>query len=158
LAKEIVTIRKAKERLMTAKSQMNSVSMTLSTSMSMLKVQGTLAKSTEVMKQMNALVKLPELNETIKAMAREMMHAGFIEDTIDDTFAILEPDDLETQADVEVNNVIAELTNDILAPAGLAPTTKIASKEKVSRPELSEAEEAAAQADLLALQARHNAL
>ena len=143
---------------MTAKSQMNSVSMTLSTSMSMLKVQGTLAKSTEVMKQMNALVKLPELNETIKAMAREMMHAGFIEDTIDDTFAILEPDDLETQADVEVNNVIAELTNDILAPAGLAPTTKIASKEKVSRPELSEEEEAAAQADLLALQARHNAL
>ena len=167
LAKEIVNIRKAAGRLLTAKAQMNSVSMALQSSVSLLKLQGVMSKSTEVMSMMNQLIKLPEVSATMSAMAREMERAGLVEEMISDTFAAIEPDDLEIEADAEVLKVIEELTSDLLAPAGLAPTTRIKMPAPVGKGNsLGEAVVAAtemdhsdaANAELLALQARLGAL
>jgi len=53
LAKEIANTRKTIERMYTAKAQLSSVSNSLQTSMSMMKIQGCMEKSAEVMSAMN---------------------------------------------------------------------------------------------------------
>jgi charged multivesicular body protein 3 len=164
LGREIVQTRRAKDRILTAKSQLNSVSMALQTSISMIKLQGVLSTSTEVMALMNGLVKFPEVRETMTNLAREMERAGLIEEVVSDTFSVVDPDSLEFEADEEVNKVISELTADLLAPAGPAPTSTIiksgvtaASGNFLSTSD-SELVDTEAQADLLALQARLGAL
>ncbi|GAM21077.1 hypothetical protein SAMD00019534_042520, partial [Acytostelium subglobosum LB1] len=107
LAKEVAAARKAKERIYTAKAQMNSVTMQLQANLSMAKVAGHMAKSTEVMKMMNNLVKLPELNKIMMSMGQEMMKAGIIEEMINDTFD--RDDQLEEEAEQEVSKILDEI-------------------------------------------------
>ena len=167
LAKEIVNTRKARERMMTAKAQLNSASMALQSSISLMKVQGVVAKSTEVMVAMNQLIKLPEVSKTMTAMAREMERAGLVESMISDTFEMIEPTDMDIAADAEVSKVIEELTSEIFAGAKSAPTsrptgTAIGSGATATVGTRSAEEEAAAQAemdaDLKAMQSRLGAL
>lgn len=168
LAKEIVNTRKAKERMMTAKAQMNSASMALQSSISLMKVQGVVAKSTDVMVAMNGLIKLPEVSKTMAEMAREMERAGLVESMIDDTFEMIEPDDMETAADAEVNKVIEELTSEIFSGAKTAPTSRpigtggsigaAATTTTRTSVEEQDAEEAEIAADLKAMQSRLDAL
>ena len=126
LAKEVVNTRHAVARMHTAKAQMNSVAMMLQTAASTIKLQGCVSKSAEIMAAMNALVKLPELQATMSAMSREMMRAGLIEETISDTFDMMEPEGLDAAADKEVDKIIQELTAGVLDKAAPAPTSKIA--------------------------------
>jgi len=126
LAKEVVNTRHAVARMHTAKAQMNSVAMMLQTAASTIKLQGCVSKSAEIMAAMNALVKLPELQATMSAMSREMMRAGLIEETISDTFDMMEPEGLDAAADREVDKIIQELTAGVLDKAAPAPTSKIA--------------------------------
>ncbi|EGG20246.1 SNF7 family protein [Cavenderia fasciculata] len=107
LAKEVVGSRRAKERIYTAKAQMNSVSLQLQSNLAMAKVAGHLAKSTEVMKFMNDLVKLPELSKIMMAMGAEMTKAGIIEEMITDVFD--KDDELEEEAEQEVNKIMDEI-------------------------------------------------
>eukprot|EP00604_Paraphysomonas_vestita_P001135 CAMPEP_0174821484 /NCGR_PEP_ID=MMETSP1107-20130205/8715_1 /TAXON_ID=36770 /ORGANISM="Paraphysomonas vestita, Strain GFlagA" /LENGTH=100 /DNA_ID=CAMNT_0016038581 /DNA_START=404 /DNA_END=706 /DNA_ORIENTATION=- len=55
-------------------------------------------------------------------MAREMARAGLIEETINETFEMMEPEDLAGEADEEVNRIMEEITAGILEPAGSVPT------------------------------------
>ena len=168
LAKEIVNIRKAQERMMTAKAQMNSASMALQSSISLMKVQGVVAKSTDVMVAMNELIKLPEVSKTMAEMAREMERAGLVESMIDDTFEMIEPDDMEMAADAEVNKVIEDLTSEIFAGAKAAPTgqpvgtgkgtSDIDANSRTRTAEEEAAEQAEIDADLKAMQSRLDAL
>lgn len=165
LAREIVQTRRTSDRLLTAKAQLNSVSMALQSSVALLKVQGVVSKSTDIMKAMSKLISLPEIQATMMEMAREMERAGLVEEMVADAFALTEPDDLEVSADAEVNKVIAELTADLLAPAGAAPTSKInnrtaavSSAADMGGAVSADESSAAADADLSALQARLGAL
>jgi charged multivesicular body protein 3 len=164
LAKEIVNTRKSRERMLVAKAQMNSVSMALQSNISLMKVQGVVAKSTEVMVAMNKLIKLPEVSKTMGEMAREMERAGLVESMIDDTFELMEPDDMEMAADAEVNKVIEELTSEIFAGAKAAPTSQpIGTGAGVATTTTRTAEEEAAEqaeidADLKAMRSRLGAL
>jgi len=108
LAKEIVQSRKAKERIYKSKAQLNSVSMQLSTSLSMMKVAGVMQKSTQIMGIMNNLVKLPQINQVMMSMAREMEKAGLIEEVMED---VMDNDaELDEQADEELDKVVEEIT------------------------------------------------
>jgi len=107
LAKEIVQSRKAKERIYKSKAQLNSVSMQLSTSLSMMKVAGVMQKSTQIMGIMNNLVKLPQINQVMMAMAREMEKAGLIEELMDD---VMDDPEVDDQADEELDKVVEEIT------------------------------------------------
>jgi len=108
LAKEIVQSRKAKERIYKSKAQLNSVSMQLSTSLSMMKVAGVMQKSTQIMGIMNNLVKLPQINQVMMAMAREMEKSGLIEEVMDD---VMDNDaEIDEQADEELDKVVEEIT------------------------------------------------
>lgn len=132
LAKEIVNTRKATARMYASKAQLNSAEMNLKMNIGMIKVQGCLSKSVEVMAAMNQLVKVPELRETMHNMAKEMEKAGIIDEIISDTMEMVEPDDLELEADAEVSKIMQELTADILTPDTATPNKApvVAQKDK----------------------------
>lgn len=54
---------------------------------------------------MQQLVKMPEISKTMQDMSREMMKAGIIEEMLEDTMETLEPEELEEEAQTEVDKV-----------------------------------------------------
>ncbi|KAJ8866061.1 hypothetical protein PR048_033585 [Dryococelus australis] len=90
-----------------------------------LRVAGSLQKSTEVMQAIQNLVKVPEVSETMRELSREMMKAGIIEEMLDDTMDNLDEEDLEEEADGEVDKVLWELTAGALGRAPAAVTDSL---------------------------------
>eukprot|EP01086_Lenisia_limosa_P008072 TRINITY_DN28745_c0_g1_i1.p1 TRINITY_DN28745_c0_g1~~TRINITY_DN28745_c0_g1_i1.p1 ORF type:complete len:205 (-),score=62.40 TRINITY_DN28745_c0_g1_i1:32-646(-) len=129
LAKEVVQSRRARERLMTSKAQLNSVGMQLQQTYSMAKVMGSMQKSTEVMACMQNLVRLPAISMTMQAMSKEMAKAGLIEEMMND-MTEMEDDSLEDEAEDEVNRVMDELTAGTLAQAGAVSDRALPTKEQ----------------------------
>ncbi|KAJ3292519.1 Charged multivesicular body protein 3 [Borealophlyctis nickersoniae] len=136
LAKEIVRSRKAKERMYVSKAQLNSLVMQMQQQLATLKIAGTLSKSTEVMKLVNNLVKLPEIQATMMEMSQEMMKAGIIEEMMEDTIAMNDEEDIEEEAENEVNNVLFELTDGKLGQAGAVGAPLEAETVEEPEPEL----------------------
>ncbi|KAJ8317731.1 hypothetical protein KUTeg_005635 [Tegillarca granosa] len=125
LAKEIVKSRKAVNKLYASKAHLNSVQMGMKNQLATLRIAGALSKSTEVMKSMQALIKVPEIQATMRDMSKEMMKAGILEEMLEDTMEGLEDqDDLEEEADAEVEKVLYDLTAGELgkAPSAVADT------------------------------------
>jgi len=113
LSKEILHSRKAVKRLITAKTQMNSIGMQLQQQASTLKLAGTMQKSTQIMGQMNSLMKISEIQGTMQAMSREMAKAGFLEENINETLdSALDGDISDTELDTEVGKVVEEVLHD----------------------------------------------
>lgn len=110
LAKEIVQSRKAVTRIYTSKAHLNSVQSQMKAQLATLRVAGSLQQSTEVMKAMQELVKLPEISKTMQELSKEMMKAGIIEEMLEDTMETLEPEELEEEAQKEVDKVLWEIT------------------------------------------------
>ncbi|KAE8214710.1 hypothetical protein CF319_g3211 [Tilletia indica] len=121
LAREIVRTGKQKERLTLSKARLGSIGMQLQHQMAMYKVTGSMQKSTEVMKLSNQLVKLPEMTKAMREMSAEMMKAGILEEMMDDTLdsGVLGEDEeeLEEEAQGEVDKVLFELTDGKLGAA-----------------------------------------
>ncbi|MCO5559247.1 hypothetical protein L7F22_012842 [Adiantum nelumboides] len=82
---------------------------------------GSMQKSTEIMKLSNQLVKLPQVSKVMREMSQEMMKAGIMEELLDDTLdsGVLGEDDeeLETEAEGEVDKVLFQLTDGKLGQA-----------------------------------------
>lgn len=57
------------------------------------------------MKAMQELIKLPEISKTMQDLSREMMKAGIIEEMLEDTMEDLEPEELEEEAQEEIDKV-----------------------------------------------------
>lgn len=129
LAREIVNIRKARNRMHASKAQLNSVVMSLQMSIANLKVAGCLSKSTDIMQAMGQLVKLPELQESMMDMAREMEKAGLVDEIVQDTFELAEPD-IDIEADTEVSKIMNEITSGIFTKDSDVATTKPIVTEK----------------------------
>ncbi|KAG0306488.1 Vacuolar protein-sorting-associated protein 24 [Dissophora globulifera] len=120
LAKELVRSRRQKDRIVTSKAQLNSISMQLQHQLATLKIAGTLQKSTEVMGMVNSLVKLPQISMQMQEMSREMMKAGIIDEMLQDTMEAMDDDEIEEEAEEEVNKVLFQITNGLLGEAPLA--------------------------------------
>lgn len=127
LAKEVIRSRKAKDRIHTSKAQLNSVSMQLQQQLSQMKVAGTLKKSADIMRLVNRLIKLPEIAKNVEEMQREMMKAGIIEEMMDDALNVDE-EEIEEEAEGEVEKVLFELTSGLLGEAGPVATSKLPQK------------------------------
>merc|ERR1712241_191373 len=144
LAKEIIHSRKAVNKLYCAKANVNSVQMQMKGQLATIKVAGCLQKSSEVMKTMQQLVKLPEIQKTMMEMSREMMKAGIIEEMLEDTMeTVTESEDMEEEAQEEVDKILFELTTGKLGTAPTAvketlPTPAPASSEKEKEEESEE--------------------
>ena len=89
---------------------MNSVSMQIRHQSSMIKMSKSMGESSKVMKAMNALVKVPEISQTMQEMSREMEKAGFMEEMVEDSMAALDDEELEGDADEEVEKIMFEIT------------------------------------------------
>mmetsp|Transcript_10185 Transcript_10185/g.15290 ORF Transcript_10185/g.15290 Transcript_10185/m.15290 type:complete len:125 (-) Transcript_10185:107-481(-) len=112
-------------------------------------MQGCLAKSTEIMTAMNKLVSVKEIRETMMAMAREMEKSGLVDEIIGETMSSMEPEGLDSQADAEVDKIMAELTAGVLAPAASAPVNAIRPAQgKMTAQEQQEQQQQAAEEDL----------
>ncbi|KAG0204996.1 Vacuolar protein-sorting-associated protein 24 [Mortierella sp. GBA30] len=123
LAKELVRSRRQKDRIVTSKAQLNSISMQLQHQLSTLKIAGTLQKSSEVMSLVNNLVKLPEISAQMQEMSKEMMKAGIIDEMLQDTMEAMDDDEIEEEAEEEVNKVLFQITDGLLGEAPLAAGT-----------------------------------
>ena len=136
LAKEIIHSRKAVNKLYCAKANVNSVQMQMKGQLATIKVAGCMQKSAEVMKTMQQLVRLPEIQKTMMEMSREMMKAGIIEEMLEDTMeTVTESDEMEEEAQEEVDKILFELTAGKL---GAAPSVL---KETLPSPAPPEREE-----------------
>jgi len=128
LAKEVVQSRRAVTRIHTSKAHLNSVQLQMKAQLATLRVAGALQQSTEVMRAMQQLVKMPEVAKVMQEMSREMMKAGILEEMLEDTMEVLEPEDIEEEADGEVDKILWELTAGALGRAPLAVADDLPAK------------------------------
>ncbi|CAE7803294.1 chmp3 [Symbiodinium microadriaticum] len=112
LAKSLIRSSKAKDRLYTSRSIMQSAVAELETTAATMRLSDSMSKSAEVMKQMNSLVRIPEMEESISSMRREMMRAGLIDELIDEGMEEMDGPDLEVEAEAEVDKVLDDLAID----------------------------------------------
>lgn len=155
LAKNVLHSRKACKQLMTAKAQMNSVSMQLQHQLATMKMMGVMSKSTEIMQGMNQLVNITEVRETMMTMSKEMMKAGLIDEMMDETIEDALGDVEEDELDEEVDKVIADVMTDKLkgtrVVGGRLPQKQAAVEDEVE-------EEEAVEENEDELMAKYNAL
>ncbi|GAA5848720.1 hypothetical protein JCM3766R1_006423 [Sporobolomyces carnicolor] len=127
LAREVVRSNKQKQRLQTSKANLNSIHMQLGHQLAMVKVTGTLQASAEIMKASNALMSVPQVSATMRDMSVEMMKAGIMQEMLDDTMEQLDDadgvDDLEDEAQEEVDKVLWQITDGKLGQVGGAVGT-----------------------------------
>ena len=110
LAKSVVGGRKTSDKLQTANAQINSVILNLKTQAATVNVAGHMAKSTAVMSAMSQLIKLDAVSATTKNLSREMMKMGIMDEMMTDALSVTDDDDLESEADAEVDRVLYEVT------------------------------------------------
>ncbi|WFD33726.1 Vacuolar protein-sorting-associated protein 24 [Malassezia cuniculi] len=94
LAKEVVRAKKHRSRLTTSKAQLNSISMQLQQQL--------------------------EMSATMREMSGELMKAGILEEMMEDTLeasALGDGDDIEDEANAEVDKVLYEITDGKLGEA-----------------------------------------
>ncbi|KZT36831.1 hypothetical protein SISSUDRAFT_920936 [Sistotremastrum suecicum HHB10207 ss-3] len=135
LARELVRSNKQKDRLHTSKARLGSIGMHLNQQLALVKVTGSLQKSTEIMKLSNDLIKLPQISAVMREMSMEMTKAGIMEEMLDDTLAVEEDDEIEEEADAEVEKVLFELTDGKLGQAGSVGTELPATETELSEAE-----------------------
>lgn len=130
LAKDLVKGRHFKERLYTAKAQINSVSMQLQSSLAMMKVSGVMEQSAGVMSAMRNLVKLPQVADAARTLSQEMMRAGIIQEMMDDTMEdVFDDEDMEEDVEEEVSKVVADILGPL--PEAAHGEIKMEGKESV---------------------------
>ena len=76
---------------------------------------GALQKSTDVMKLVNKLMKLPEINQTMQSMSMEMMKAGIIQEMVNDALEGDDEEEVEEEAQEEVDKILFELTDGFIS-------------------------------------------
>ncbi|CAL1575149.1 unnamed protein product [Knipowitschia caucasica] len=130
LAKEMIHSKRAVTKLYASKAHMNSVQLSMKNQLALVRVSGSLQKSTEVMKAMQNLVKIPEIQATMRDLSKEMMKAGIIEEMLEDTFESMEDgEDMEEEAEEEVDKILFEITAGALGKAPSKVTDELPEME-----------------------------
>ncbi|KAK7208785.1 hypothetical protein V2G26_015963 [Clonostachys chloroleuca] len=111
-ARELIRVRKASARLVTAKAQLNSVQMQVNEAFAVRKIEGSIKASVGVMKDLNSLIRLPELMVTMRELSTELMKAGIIEEMVEDVLPEDGDMELEEEAEGEVDKVLGEILKD----------------------------------------------
>ena len=74
---------------------------------------------------MNNIIKIPQLQALGQNMSKEMMKAGIIEEMVDDAFEALDDDDIEEEAEEQVNAILWEVQ------LGINPATNDLNKKEL---------------------------
>ncbi|KAF9075736.1 Snf7 family [Rhodocollybia butyracea] len=129
LAREVVRSQRQKDRLSVSKARLGSIGHQLTQQLAMAKVTGSLQKSTEIMKLSNSLIKLPQISQSMREMSMEMTKAGILEEMMEDTLLVEDDEELEEEANEEVDKVLFQLTDGKLGQAGTVSTELPAAEE-----------------------------
>ncbi|KAK6622355.1 Charged multivesicular body protein 3 [Polyplax serrata] len=142
LAKEVIRARKAINKIQTTKAHINSVQLQMKNQLATLRVAGSLSKSTEVMNAMQNLLRLSDVSDTMRELSREMMKAGIIEEMLEETFEGMEDqDELEEEAQEQVDRILWEVTQGTLGKAPAAVTDTLPAAEPAASTSYEENEE-----------------
>ncbi|KAI4521620.1 Snf7-domain-containing protein [Schizophyllum commune Loenen D] len=134
LAREVVRVDRQKDRMSVSKARLGSINYQLQQQLAMAKVTGALQKSTEIMKLSNSLIRLPQISQTMREMSMEMMKAGILEEMTEDMLDMdADDEELEEEADAEVDQVLFALTDGKLGQAG-SVSTEVPVSEQVADP------------------------
>lgn len=134
LAKELIRSKKAKGRLHSAKSQINSISMIIQEQMATVKMAGSLQRSTEVMRSMQNLVSVQNISATMQDLSREMMKTGIIGEMMDEAVEeAIDEDPIDEEAQAEVDRIMSELEVDTGAKLSNAPSTAPAAAKQAEQ-------------------------
>lgn len=158
LAKEIARSRRARERMMCTKANLNTMEMNLQHQIAESKVLGVLKASSEMMATMNELIKVAEVRETMMGMSKEMAKAEFMQENVQEMFDDLEPEEAEEEQEAVVDAILNEILGEKMAVAGSSPAS---APQMAARPAAAAEEEAPAEEeedDISEMQARIAAL
>jgi len=121
-ARELIRTRKASERLVTSKAQLNSVALQVQEAFAVRKIEGSIRASVGIMKDVNTLVKLPEISGTMQELSRELLRAGIIEEMVSDSLPVdLEEAEDDEEAESEVDKVLGEILQDRIGKVAATP-------------------------------------
>ncbi|KAF8477068.1 Snf7-domain-containing protein [Kalaharituber pfeilii] len=129
LARELVRIRRQSARLSTSKAQLESVGMQVNEAFSVRKIEGSIRASTSVMKDVNSLVRLPELTGTMRELSMELVKAGIIEEMVQDSLPEEDLEELDEEAESEVDKILGEILDKKLKDTGRVPDAQIEEPE-----------------------------
>uniref|UniRef100_A0A2K5SIH1 Charged multivesicular body protein 3 n=1 Tax=Cebus imitator TaxID=2715852 RepID=A0A2K5SIH1_CEBIM len=117
LARAMIRSGTAMNKLYASKAHMNSVLMGMRNQLVVLRVAGSLQKSTEVMRAVQSLVKIPEIQATMRELSKEMLKAGITE-MLEDTFESMDDqEEMEEEAEMEIDKILFEITAGALGKA-----------------------------------------
>ena len=103
---------------------------------SVRKIEGSIKASTSVMKDVNTLVRLPELTGTMRELSTELMKAGIIDEMVGDMLPGAAEDEMEEEAEGEVDKVLTELIGGRLEQTGQVPAQNLQAEEEEPEPEI----------------------
>lgn len=121
LAKQIVSSRKAAERLGKVQGTLSNTSCQLTCAAASASSVAAIGTSAKIMKEVGGVVDLPELQQTMDTMKKEMAKAEMADELIDEGFAQFDDED---EVDAEMNKVLEELEVDtalLMAEPGKVP-------------------------------------
>ncbi|KAJ9149427.1 Charged multivesicular body protein 3 [Pleurostoma richardsiae] len=141
-ARELIRARRAGQRLVTSKAQLNSVQMQVNEAFAVRKIEGSIRASVGIMKDVNSLIRLPELAGTMRELSVELMKAGVIEEMVGESLP--EDTDLledEEEAEGEVDKVLGEILKGRMEKTGTLPSAPLPQQEVPAQPAQAEAED-----------------
>lgn len=131
MAKELVRSRRAVARLVENRATLDALDMQIGESLRNYRLAKTIKASGEMMKTMNKLIKLPQMQESVKAMSKEMAYAGFVSESLNDAIdGAVDMEDYDELADEAVDQVILEICGDTLSEAATVPLSRVTSPER----------------------------
>ena len=120
--RQVIRLRKTIARMEKSCEQLQSIALTLEEQLVTLNAAKGAKQSVSIMKAMRKLHRMPEMAKVASDLSKEMLHAGLIEDALDDAMEALDDDeDLEEEAEAEFTTVMWEVTDGILGTMPEAP-------------------------------------
>ena len=129
IAKALLGSHKEIRRLEIACARLESLMSSIKLSSARSYVSDALQNSSKIMTALSSSIKLPQLQRLTKNMAKEIFNAGLIEEQIDDSFAALETEDLEEQAQGEVDKVLTDILGESFAGIN-TPSSELPKSDK----------------------------
>ncbi len=121
--------RRKRSQILENKTRLGSVSRTLESMASTLRVQQIMQSSTVLMQQMNQIMRVPQMRDIAMQMSKEMVKAGMIDEAITDAMD-LDDESIEEEADEEVNKVLDEIMTGAITSAGEVSAKKLNQKQQ----------------------------
>jgi len=113
MAKNVVAIRATKSRLIGVKGHTRAMESKMVQMKCNAALTGVVAKQLKVMQQVNAAMSPQEVARQAALLQRESAKQELIDECMNDMFEGMDEDDMELEADMEVNKVLDELAIDV---------------------------------------------